>query len=407
MPSGETLALFALLGGSLLAGYAGSWLLRRHRIGDIAFLLLLGLLVGPVLHLLDPAPFRPAFAILAPLALAVVLFEGGLELAWSDLRRYAARAFATSLAIWSLSVVAAGAVAWLVLGLSPTLAVLFALAVAATGMLAVIPLLAELRAPASARVVLTVETSLGDLLSAVAVVALASMILAGASPADGLAALGLDFAIGGSVGVLAGVASARVLHTLEGDKNAYAILLAILLLSYVFAEAIGGSGLLAALTLGLLVGNARDLMIKGGLHRLAPPASALRLHQNQIIFLLRSVYFVFLGLAMPAGILSWELALVGVALTAALVLARVAAVLLSRAPRAERMLLVAMMPRGLATAVLAGIPLAMGVPGTESFAAYAFVVIVGCDLATSVGLRLGAPRPREPAADGSALPAAH
>lgn len=410
--SGDAILLFVLLGGSLLAGYAGGWLFRRHRVSDIAFLLGVGVLAGPVFGWLDPAPFAPAFAALAPLGLAIVLFEGGLELSWSDLRRHAGRAMGASLAIWGLTAVAMTVAAVGVLGLAPPLALLFALSVSATGILAVIPLLAELRAPASARVVLTVETSLGDLLSAVATVALASMLLLGSSPWTGAALLATDFLVGASVGILAGILSARALHALEGEKHGYAVLLASLLLAYALAEAIGGSGLLAALTLGLFVGNARDLMALGGLARLAPPAVPMRLHQNQIIFLLRSVYFVFLGLSIGREVLTLEYALAGLALTAALVAARVLAVGLARAPREDRGLLVAMMPRGLAAAILAGVPMAMGVPGTEAFVGYAFLVIVGADIATTAGLWLQARRPPAPphaaprdAAIGEAPPA--
>lgn len=403
-------ALFALLGGSLLAGYIGGWLFRRHRISDIAFLLGAGVLAGPVLGLVDPAPFAPAFAALAPLALAIVLFEGGLELSWNDLKRHAGRAFATSIAVWGLSVAFLGAAAALVLGLAPHLALLFALAVSATGILAVIPLLAEMRAPAGARVTLTVETSLGDLLSAVTVVALAGMLVLGATPADGARLLAAHFLIGGSVGLIGGLLTARALHHLEDARQGYAVLLAIVLLAYALAESIGGSGLLAALTLGLVAGNARDLMARGGFARLAAPASAMRLHQNHIIFLLRSVYFVFLGISFAPEAMTLQNALIALALTAAVVAARIVAIAIAPAPRGERLLMVAMMPRGLAAAILAGVPHAMGVPGTESFVTYAFLVIVGADIATTIGLAVHARRERgrpAPQDDARDAPAPH
>lgn len=389
--SSDASALFFILGGSLVAGYVGHVLFKRYRVSDILFLLGVGVVAGPLLGLVDPAPLRPAFAVLAPLALAVVLFEGGLELGWEDMRRYAGRAITMSLAVWVATAVAVTFAAIHLLGLPPALAVLFAVIVCATGILAVIPLLGHLRAPPEARVLLTVETSLGDLLSAVAATAIASVLALGASPWEGAGIFGMRFLVGASVGVLAGIATARVLHAIDQEKHGYAVVLACVLLAYVAAEAIGGSGFLMALTLGLFIGNARALMTVGGLRALAPPARTMRLHQNEIIFILRSVYFVYLGLSIAPEVLSWPYAVAAAGLAATMFAARLVAVTLAhpvRAPEDRRMqvLLVGMMPRGLAAAVLATVPAAMGVPGTEAFVTFTFLAIVGADVVTTVAL---------------------
>lgn len=407
---GGTLSLFLLVGGSLLAGYAGHRLFLRWKVSDVLLLLGVGVLAGPIFGILDPGLLAPALPFLAPLALAVVLFEGGLDLAWDDVRRHAGRALALSLAAWVFTSLAVAAVAHLALGLTLPLSLLFGVAVSATGMLVVIPLLSQIKAPADARVMLTVETSLGDLLSAVVVTAVSGMIVLGAAPWAGGLLFGTELLVGAAVGLLAGLAWARVLHHLRPEGHAWALTLAALLLAYAGAEFLGGSGFLAALVFGLFLGNAPALVRHGGLARLAPPAPVVRLHQSEAIFLLRSLYFVYLGSAIDLGILAPRYLLVGVLLAVAFVAARAAAVLLVHRPvdaegRATRLLLVAMMPRGLATAVIASIPMAMGVTGSETFLTYTFLVIVVADLATSAGLVLyQKARPRPPL--GEAPPAA-
>jgi len=47
-----------------------------------------------------------------------------------------------------------------------------------------------------------------------------------------------------------------------------------------------------------------------------------------------------------------------------------------------------MMPRAMAAAVTASIPVAMGVPGSEGFVALTLLVIVGADIATTAALFL-------------------
>jgi cell volume regulation protein A len=380
------LVLFALVGGALVAGYVGHLVFRRFRVSDISFMLVLGLLVGPVLGLVDPKPLAGAMPFLSPLALVIVLFEGGLELAWEDIRAHAGAALRLGLLTWALTGVLVAAAAHFALGLAWVLSLLFGYAVAATGMLVVIPLLAQLKAPPDARVILTVETSLGDLLSAVVVATVAGMIVAGGTLVQGGVLLASRFVVGSAVGLLAGIAWARLVHRLRPDRHAYPFTLAALLLTYVAAEALGGSGFLAALAFGLFLGNARALMSLGGIADLAPLPRESRGLGSELIFLLRSVYFVFLGLSVPRSILTPGFALAGLALLAALIAARAIGVAVAARRSPSRGLLFAMMPRGLATAVIAALPAAMGVPGTESFSAYVFLVIIGSDLATSGAL---------------------
>ncbi len=399
-----SLGFITLLGGALAAGYAGHLVFRRFRVSDVSFLIALGILAGPVLGLVDPGPLAPAIPFLSPLALVVVLFEGGLELAWEDIRAHANRALGMGLTTWALTGVLVGGAAWLLLGLPPALALLFGYAVAATGMLVVIPLLQQVNAPTEARVILTVETSLGDLLSAVVVTTVAGMMLAHGSPAQGLGLLAARFTVGAAVGLLAGLAWARLLHRWRPEKHAYMVTLAALLLAYVVTQRLGGSGYLAALAFGLTLGNAPALMRLGGIDDLAPLPSASRGLQSELIFLLRSIYFVFLGLSIPRSVLTPGFALAGLGLLAALLLARVVGIGLAARRSPSRGLLLAMMPRGLATAVIAAIPVAMGVPGTERFPAYCFLVILAADLATSVGLWWVARRAPFPAGGHDAAP---
>lgn len=385
--------LFLLVGVSILTGFLANQIHRRWHVSDIIFLLLAGILIGPVgIGLADPALIAPAFAFLGPLGLVVVLFEGGLELAWRELRAHAPRAAVLTSLTWTLSATAAAVAAHYAFGLSWILAALLGLVLASTGILVVIPLLNTLRAPPEARVLLTVETAVGDLLSAVAVTSISAMLVLGASPGEGVRSLAFEFAVGAAVGFAAGIAWARALHRLNGSKGVFALTLAALMLAYIAAESIGGSGYLMALTFGLVVGNARILVDRAGVPSLATLRVEERAHQSELIFLLRSVYFVYLGMVVPASAFAPPLLAAGAFVVVLMFAARLLAVRLALVGRvapkddATPALLAAMMPRGLATALIAAIPVAMGVPGTEAFLTYTFLVILGCDVLTSVGV---------------------
>ncbi|HUR69827.1 MAG TPA: cation:proton antiporter [Candidatus Thermoplasmatota archaeon] len=386
---GPAAEAFLLIGAAILAGLLGHAVFRRARVSDILVLLAIGFLLGPAFHLLDPSWLKPAMPILAPIGLVIILFEGGLGLRWDDLKTHGGGAVAFSVLSWGAGAIALWFAGVRVLGLAPHLALLFAVAVCATGIVAVIPILAQIRAPTKARVWLTIETGLGDLLSAVAVTGLAALYLTGGSPLRFGLDFGLRFLLGAAIGFLAGLAVARALHHMRQRANAYPLTLGGLLLAYAATEALGGSGFLSALIFGVVVGNAGALMKQGGVPALASISDDSRQHQGELIFLLRSIYFVYLGMSVGGALVSWAGALTALLLAAALLAARMLVVTATHHGDGQtRLLLTGMYPRGMATAVLASIPAAMGVPGSETFLASALVLIVGCDVATTIGIFL-------------------
>lgn len=404
----EAMPYFLLLGGSLAAGWIAHEIFRRWRVSDILVLLLIGLAVGPLLGFVDPTFFKPAARVLAPLALAIVLFEAGLDLRIADVGRAWGAALALTLLAFSLGTLAVAGVMMFALGYSATLAIMFGLAVSATGILGVVPLLNRLGAPPRTRVLLTLETSLGDLLSAVAVTALASWVILDVPAYAGVVLFGAKLAIGAAVGLVVGFAWARALHEIDAERFGFALTLATLMVAYAATELLNGSGYFMALTFGLIVGNAGWLMRAGEMRDLAAPPERARLHTGEVVFVLRSTFFVFLGLSVPREALTPTLLAVGAAFLVALAGSRILAVwlagkLASLPEEAHtRVLLVAMMPRGLATAVIAGIPAAMGVPGSEMFVTLVFVVIVAADIAATIGIHAYERRVRGTRADAAA-----
>lgn len=378
---------FLLLGVSILAGFLGRLAFRKLRVSDILVLLLAGFLLGPIFGLMDGGWLAPAMPILAPLGLVIILFEGGLELRWDEVRRHGWGALAFSVLSWGAAVVVLYAVCAYALGLSPMLALMFATAVGATGIVAVIPILAQIRASPKARVWLTAETGLGDLLSAVAVTGLAALALHGGTAVSFGAMFGARVLVGGAIGFLAGIAWSRALFHVTDRGHAYALTLGALLVAYAATEFLGGSGYLSALVFGLVVGNAGALVRDGGVPALSSLSERSREHQGEVIFLLRSVYFVFLGLSLGRDIVSPASGLSMLLLVGALAAARLLVVsVLHRGDGETRILLAGLMPRGMATMVLAATPLAMGIAEGAALVPLALLVVVGADIATTVGL---------------------
>lgn len=138
--------VFLTLSGIVASGIFAQWLAWRTNIPAILFLLLLGIVAGPITGILDPdALFGDLLFPMVSLAVAVILFEGSLTLRFAEVR-------GLSHVIWRLVsvgmlvtwAVASGA-AYLFVDLSPGLAALFGALVVVTGPTVIVPLLRSVR----------------------------------------------------------------------------------------------------------------------------------------------------------------------------------------------------------------------------------------------------------------------
>ena len=74
-----TLALI-LAGGILVIGFLGDYLFHKTGIPDMLFLIILGMLIGPITGLADANAVTSFAPYLAALGLVFILFDGGMTL---------------------------------------------------------------------------------------------------------------------------------------------------------------------------------------------------------------------------------------------------------------------------------------------------------------------------------------
>ena len=108
---------------------------------------------------------------------------------------------------------------------------------------------------------------------------------------------------------------------------------------------------------------------------------------NQLTFLVRSFFFVFVGLMATFGQI--EYMIFGIVITVAVFVGRagvVKAVLTKRFSRLDKSVTNSMIPRGLAAAVLATYPITMGLPNAEAYPQMIFFIILSSVIITTIGL---------------------
>ena len=163
-------------------------------------------------------------------------------------------------------------------------------------------------------------------------------------------------------------------------------LLAMLFFTFVAARNLGGTGALSALFLGLMIGNGPSIAKLLKFEMTVSIDENVRAFHGQMSFLIRSFFFVFTGLLFSFA--SVALILFGVFLSLIFLGVRVIAVgiaTLRFQAKEDKTLMMIMLPRGLAAAVLASLPLTAGILGSEVFPEIVFMVILTTIAMCTVG----------------------
>jgi potassium/hydrogen antiporter len=412
----DPLVAFGVFAGLVLVGFLGNAAFAYLRLNDTLLLMLLGLVLGPGLGLVSGEAMRPVSRVVGPLALVLILFDGGLGLRFRDLLHGVGSALALAFLGFGFTVGAVGAALVLAAGLDWLPALTFGAIVGGTSSVIVMSSLAYIRSTRKTDTALAVESAITDILVVVAVFAMVKVATAGATPT----ALGVAGQVGGlfgaslALGTAGGFLWLLVLPAVRDRPFGYMLTLAWVFIVYIAAEVLlrpisSGGGPLAVLALGIVLGNAASFGRWGQAQVGDGFGNGLKRFQSELAFLVRTFFFIALGILVDPALLADAAVLgTGLAIFAALAIARYLAVGLTvRNPGlgAEGWVMLLMLPRGLAAAVMAGVPLAAGMAGTEDFVAYAFIVVGLTNLVATIGgFVLGGPKPVEKQATSFVTP---
>ena len=247
-------------------GIGAQWISSRLRIPSILLLLILGFVAGPVTGLVRPDEmFGDLFFIIVPLAVAVVLFEGGTSLSISEVTGHGTvvrRLISIGVLVtWGL---AAGA-AVTSLGLEPGIAVLLGAVVVVSGPTVVGPLLRSVKPTSSVRTVLNWEGILIDPVGATLAVIVFDILIAGeGSLRGGLGAAISTVGVGLLVGLIgAGVIVLLLKRYLIPDHLQPSATLMFVVAAFVASDLLRPeSGLLAVTLMGIAVANQKFVSVE-------------------------------------------------------------------------------------------------------------------------------------------------
>jgi NhaP-type Na+/H+ or K+/H+ antiporter len=363
---------------ALAAGIVAQSAARHLQIPGIVLLLAVGVLLGPdVANLVRPSLLGDQLHRIVGIAVAVVLFEGGLNLSLERLRREA-QTIRRLITVGVLVTAAGGGLAaWVFMGWDWRAALLFGTLVVVTGPTVVTPILRRFRVKRNVSTILEAEGVLIDPIGAIVAVVALEAVIASTTPGESLHLVGLPQRLG--LGLLLGAGGGLVIGLLlrfrplvpEGLENV--VTLALVLVLFEISDSIlAESGIMAAAVAGLVVGNMET-----------PLERELKEFKEQITVLLIGLLFVLLSADVRVAEvvnLGWP----GLATVAALVLlvrplAVAACTAGSDLDVRERAFLAWLAPRGIVAAAVASLfgrrMAEQGLAGGDELVGLVFLVI--------------------------------
>lgn len=354
----------------------------RTNIPDVLVLMLIGILLGPVLGIVSPEDFGKVGSLLATIALVVILFESGTSLNLDVLGHSIGTTGFLSVACFVLTTAVVSAVGMSLLALDLMPALLLGLTLGGTSSAVVIPMVGALKLSEKPATVLVLESALTDVLCIVGVFAMLQIMTQGdvaAGKVVGGVMAALIFAA--VFGVVGGIGWLLVLGKVRDFPNTISSTLAYVFIVYGATEALGFSGAIAALALGITLTNFQ----KFGLHRIPNLDKSIEplnevdlIFYREAVFLLKTYFFVYLGISIHFGAIGpATVAIVMVLLVYAMRLLLTRVVFRDPGYTLRDTAVTSMMaPKGLAAAVLASLPLQYGIDGGETIRDTTYMVVL-------------------------------
>jgi NhaP-type Na+/H+ or K+/H+ antiporter len=355
---GLTIAIIGLL---IFTAHLFSEIFSRKRIPDVLFLIIIGLLIGPVFHWISPESLGNAGSLFSGITLVTILFESGTQLRFSALKDSFRGALKLTALNFILSAVAVWLVGWLVLKIDPVVSMMLGCILGGTASAVVIPIVRQMHMSEKPAIMLILEAAIGNVFSIVLALALMQAIKSrhvefGAILGD----IFSSFILATVMGLFGAIFWALILDQVRNIKYSILTTPAFVFIIYGINEWMGFSGAIAALAFGIGLANI-DGIYNAWLKKFIKkvPVNLNETERSlfsELVLLLKTFFFIYVGISIQLK--SWEPIVIGLGISILLFIIRIPAVRFAISkkegiPEKEVVFMSALNPKGLTAAVLA------------------------------------------------------
>jgi cell volume regulation protein A len=371
-----------IIGLMLFFAHFLSMQFSKTNIPDVLVLMLIGIVIGPLLGIVTPDDFGKIGSLIATIALVLILFEGGTTLNLDVLGKSLGTTGLLAMVSFILTAAIIAAVGHYTLRLELLPAIMLGVTLGNTSSSVVIPMVNSLKMSNKPGTVLVLESALTDVLSIVGVFALLQIHTeGGVVPGRLLGTVLASLIFAAVIGLLGGIGWLMVLGKVRNFPNTISSTLAYVFIVYGLTEMLGYSGAIAALALGVSLTNFQ----KFHLYRIPyidksiVPLNEIDLaFYREAVFLLKTYFFVYLGISIHFSDVALAVAAISMVSMVYLMRLGLSRLIFRDHGYGLRDTAIASMmaPKGLASAVLATLPLQYGVAGGEMIRDTTYMVVL-------------------------------
>ncbi|MBT5078801.1 MAG: hypothetical protein HOM61_07825 [Candidatus Marinimicrobia bacterium] len=352
-------------------------LFERTKVPDVLPLILIGIVIGPTgFNFVDESNFGNLGSILSAIALALMLFEGGSHLTFETLRSTLRDCVLLSIVTFFFTAGITFALLYFVLQQEPLPAFYIGAVLGSISPAVVVPIVRGLKISEITKSTLVVESAISDVLSIVLALSILKAFQAGGTTLGHF--IGTNLIATMAMSVMVGFGGAllwsTILEKIRKFPNTIFTSLAFLFILYGLSEVLGYNGPVTTLIFGLVLANSKkiplDIIKRFGADRLIEFTSIEKTLFSEIIFLVKTFFFVYLGISIKFGQIYFMS--IGLVLTIIIYASRLFLVKYltpKETSQREAALIAFIIPKGLAAAVLAEIPIHMDL-GEKSHALF-------------------------------------
>ena len=366
----ETISTFVFYVGLIIfAAHFFTALFERTRFPDVLPLIFIGILIGPLFGILSPDDFGYVGPLLSAVALVLMLFEGGSHLTLDTLKTSLKDCVVLTLATFIFTVLITTGIAYYIMENDLMPALFIGVVLGSISPAVVVPIVRMLDLSENTKSTLVVESAITDVLSIIIALGIMKTFQAGHKTLMEFIGTNLiaTMAMSLAVGFGGAVIWSTILEKIRKFPNTIFTSLAFIFLLYGLSEILGYSGPISVLIFGVVLANSKKIPLsivqKFGADHLTEFTSIEKTLFSEVIFLVKTFFFIFLGMSIQFG--NSKILFIGILLTILIYGGRLllSRLLISReTPISEAAMISFIIPKGLAAAVLAEVPMHMGLP---------------------------------------------
>lgn len=387
----EVSLLFFIAGIIILIGFLGGLSFEKTRIPDIMLLLGIGVLLGPVFRLVEPSILTSFAEYFGLFALMIILFEGGMDIDIDKLIKELGTASILVITSFVLSTLSIASFLHFIYGWDLIRSLLLGTILGCTSAAIVIPIISRMSLKDEVKTLLSIESALSDVFAVVFTISLIEFVkLEKIGINAPLRAISSSFSIALIAGVASGLAWLKVLDYFKGRKYSYMTTLSAMLIIFALVDFLGGSGPIAILLFGIILGNSHDLVKLLKLKANVFVDETIKSFHGEMTFFIRTFFFVYMGMMLTFKSMNFEFIIFGLLLVLLIIIVRFISVyiisIIFHEKKSDRFIILSMLPRGLASAVLATMPVSANIKGSDDFIDITFIVIILTNIFMTIGV---------------------